>query len=741
MRPFLRSSVGVLVLAVGCDSSGPSTSDSLPSARSEGSTVVTSLSEGRLRELSDIQAKLDEVKSLDAAGFVAKYGVPFTTAPLPYDPLGAKGLDLIQASPLALDTAETSALGSAGFVVTAKKQYPSFLYGYESIYVSDLPVYVSADSILQAIHASFDSILKALETKSFSVKLLTILRSMHAALEAGAGSDLPLAARQDVDLYLSVALRLLGGSGTLVLGGNQSEVDSIVERAVLAEGHKEVNLFGAKRDYDFSQFAPRGHYADDEALSRYFRTMIWLGRTDLRLIEVLPDLSQIFRRRSVESAFVLRALFDAPTRAAYDSLDKAIGAFVGEHDDMTLGQLDSLLVDLKIPTAGDLATLSDATIAQTIVSGGYGAQRIASQLMVNGLGTGTSPFSSVFSILGQRYVLDSHVFSNVVRDRIAGWRMMPNPLDVGFAAMNNNQAGVLLEPELARYRYAPNLASMRILADSHPTDYWTANLYNEWLGMIRTLSPTKDVANPASVGMPHVTGTEAWGRRVLSAQLASWAELRHDTVLYTKQSYSGRGACEYPDAYVEPYPELFAKVGSFAARGNELVGPLATEAGLPNVTAYFTRLQSTAAILEAMAKNQRTGAPHAAEQLAFMNKMTFEHGCEGMSSFNGWYAKLFYEPEDALRDAPTIADVHTQPEDETGMEVGRVLHVATAGPRLMVVTVESCQGPHAYVGLASRYHELVTENFERLTDQQWIQRVYTTTPPPETPWLAPLIVK
>ena len=45
---------------------------------------------------------------------------------------------------------------------------------------------------------------------------------------------------------------------------------------------------------------------------------------------------------------------------------------------------------------------------------------------------------------------------------------------------------------------------------------------------------------------------------------ASWAELRHDTLLYAKQSYSAAAGCEYPDAYVDPYPAFYGKLEAFA---------------------------------------------------------------------------------------------------------------------------------------------------------------------------------
>ena len=253
---------------------------------------------------------------------------------------------------------------------------------------------------------------------------------------------------------------------------------------------------------------------------------------------------------------------------------------------------------------------------------------------------------------------------------------------------------------------------------------------------LRALSPTADVASPATVGLPTVAATEPWGRRLANTQLASWAELRHDTILYAKQSYTASEACEFPDAYVEPYPELYARIAAFAARGAALA--LSTE-----IDAYFARLQSAAATLEAMAKNQRTGAPHSAEQLAFINQLTFYEGCGSpgeVAGFDGWYAKLFFRPESAIELDPVVADVHTQPTEPGGEIVGNVLHVGTGLPRLMVVTVDTCSGARAYAGLASSYFERVTTNFDRLTDERW-QADLLSSPPPEVPWMANLVVK
>jgi hypothetical protein len=250
---------------------------------------------------------------------------------------------------------------------------------------------------------------------------------------------------------------------------------------------------------------------------------------------------------------------------------------------------------------------------------------------------------------------------------------------------------------------------MRILIDSYPTDYWSSSLYTLWLDALRSLSPGSEVEHPTDAGLPSVTGTAAWQRRVLNGQLGSWAELRHNTVLYVKQSYTSMPMCEYPDAYVEPNATFFARVVAFADRGKELVSELSalsSAAPLVDIGPYFDRLASLVGILQGMAEYERAGTPFTAEQMAFINRaVTWDTGC-ATTGVSGWYADLYYlgsgMDHDGLASSqyrPPIVDVHTQPADEAGNLVGRVLHVGTGQPRLMVVTVDTCTGPRAYAGL------------------------------------------
>ena len=741
-RSKLTQSSLLVVLSLLTACGGGSTTPGPKPPVVHGAPVSASLTAAQQAEIDRLSALQQSLAKLTPDELLAKAAVAFRPQ-LGYDPKGAKNLDAIQRSALKLNDTELAALGKNGFVISDRQRYPHFGYGYKTIYAQDLPVFVSADSILQAVHQSYDDILKAIELEALIPELESLLAGMRSKL--GAEASLETQTRQDVDLFLAVAAGLLADHAVApVAGASASEVAQLVDGAKAATGMKAIPLFGVDdRIIDFSQFKPRGHYTDDPRLGTYFRAMIWLGRMDLPFLHTDPATGQQqLVRRSVAAAFALRALLDDAALARWKRIDATVRAFVGEPDSMAPPDVDRLKTDLGLP-GYDIAGVTDAALAQAITAGAYGGQRILSQIVIQGNHSGAWPIDASFLFFGQRYTFDSHVFSNLVYDRVPG-RLMPNPLDVAYAAFGNDQAAALLGPELRRTPYAPALESMRRLGDEHGASFWDANLYNLWQGALRALSPNADIVQGA--GLPAVARTEAWGRRMLNTQLASWAQLRHDTILYVKQSYTTGAACEFPEAYVDPYPAFFAKLQAFAQAGQAVVSDLPLMSGSylgPRIGAYFGKLGQVTGILREMALLQRQGMPHKPEHLAFINQAvnTEPVGCAGPPGLRGWYADLFFDPNSALQFDPTIADVHTQPTDETGNPVGKVLHVGTGWARLLVTTIDTCMGPRAYAGVASSYHELITKDLQRLDDKDWLKRFDGPTAPEDVSWMGDLIVK
>ena len=174
---------------------------------------------GALREQADAAA------AYDAQAALAAYPVRFRDR-VSYDPGTSVGLDTIQGSALALDDRELGKLGEQGFVVSTRREFPTFLRGYAEIYSEHLPLYVSADSILESVHSSYDQILLGVERAILIPELDTLLSGMHGRIAA---SDADASVKRDADFYLLIARGLLGGTVPQpVAGADKARADAIV---------------------------------------------------------------------------------------------------------------------------------------------------------------------------------------------------------------------------------------------------------------------------------------------------------------------------------------------------------------------------------------------------------------------------------------------------------------------------------------------------------------------------------
>src|SRR5262249_45802862 len=160
---------------------------------------------------------------------------------------------------------------------------------------------------------------------------------------------------------------------------------------------------------------------------------------------------------------------------------------------------------------------------------------------------------------------------------------------------------------------------------------------------VRELSPNAE----RDAALPGVMKTNGWSRRMLGTQLASWAELRHDTLLYAKQSFTAMALCEYPDAYVKPYPSFFQALSRLAKKGAWPVGNRNFGGSKKLILDYFTRFGEVAEMLGEMAELEREKKPLRSEHIDFMNhavSVDGKHGgCTIIYEPGGWYADLHYD--------------------------------------------------------------------------------------------------
>jgi len=677
----------------------------------------------------------EEAKKLGVDKFLEMYPQPAFIAGVSYDALAAAGLDLIGAY-AGLTQAHNEVLAKNGFVAVAAADTRTFATTYLDIYDADLPVLVTADSLLFALHKSFDAMLMHFERTVLRDEMARMLEVSHTSLGQRLGKLPPelAAAAADLDVYLTVARALLTGHAEPV--GDSQDVKDRVARilaAATALQPAELELFGVEGPYDFSQLEPRGHYEDDTDLQTYFQAMIWLGRTDLPMVVYDEDQKPLFNRRGLDAAFLLHhVLQDSGAEIHWKRIDRTISLLIGERDSMSPADMTAYMKAVGAQTPEALVKLSDEAAYKALIDGDYGLQRIMSQIMFTDPNAPQQLLPRVFHLMGQRFTIDSYVFNNVTYDRVQDLRtgkkvtrMLPSELDVQFV-LGNNSAAHHLEPELDEHGYQGTLHEMRFLVDSHPQEFWDANFYNGWLAAIRSLGEHAEFDS-----LPEAMRTAAWADKGLNTQTASWAELRHDTLLYVKQSYSAGNECEYPDAYVEPVPAFYGRLAHLGELGLDLTGELGGEGfDVAAAKGFFAHLTDVATTLEAIAQKEIDGQALTTPEHDFL-RGTIEMeavGC-GDAHYDGWYGKLFFDPLKIAEFEPTIADVHTAPTDAAGNPKGWVLHAATGRPMLLVFTLEDCSGTRAYVGPVSSFHSVLTEGYDRQTDSAWAETLGGAAPP------------
>jgi hypothetical protein len=326
--------------------------------------------------------------------------------------------------------------------------------------------------------------------------------------------------------------------------------------------------------------------------------------------------------------------------------------------------------------------------------------------------------------------------------------MMPSGLDV-MAALGNDLAVRLQEPELRRWHYAGNLAALRDVVAGLPAHYWEQNVYGGWLNALRELNV--DLSHETA--LPQVFRSAAWQRKQLQTQLASWSELRHDTLLYAKASYSVP-QCEVPAAYVEPYPRFYAALARIARRAAQQLDGVPAPASrygggwfrqqptTETYTVFYGRMAEHLETLERLALKEIAQQPFTPAEQQFLQttisqrgNVLFGSGALTVQVYDGWYTSLIYGFNEEIQNhwQATIADVHTD------LQHGQVLEVGVGRVNYCVAVIDQRDHPTAFVGPVYSYYEFPQPISDRMTDEQWQMQIQKRNLPPRPAFITPLV--
>ena len=368
---------------------------------------------------------------------------------LPVDLSQVKGLDLTE-----LTNGQRSMLSRNGFVVTPPKagEFREFYQVYEIGRYTEMPVFITTDSVYHVYHLIFDKMLRDLETGYFIADLKSLTTTMLAATTAQYqslnGTPLEDPALRNV-AYFAVADRLLGLSDSvpaeandlfnaelaLINGGSAATFSPIWDRPDLAPDMRLIE--------DYSQYIPRGHYTRSEDLKMYFKAMMWYGRLTFRLVDDFETRRALLLVQALRSA---AASDGTPAVTLWENIYEPTVFIVGKADD--LGYIEyGALSDQVFGADPDLGSFADPALFAHF-------QELAKTLpppQINSMWVwirqDKQKVTKGFRFMGQRFTLDEYVFGQVIWRNVGTLekpRGLPKALDF-FAAMGSDEA--LQHPE------------------------------------------------------------------------------------------------------------------------------------------------------------------------------------------------------------------------------------------------------------------------------------------------------
>ncbi|MDX9893178.1 MAG: DUF3160 domain-containing protein [Patescibacteria group bacterium] len=501
---------------------------------------------------------------------------------------------------------------------------------------------------------------------------------------------------------------------------------------------------------DYTQFKPRSHYTKNDILKSYFIAMMWYGRMGFPLTS--PELTR--------DALLITAqvnnlkVSDQDLSKLWSDFAAVINFFVGEVDDLTPYQYTDVIKKVYGSTTSpadfaDSQKLNDF-IAQAKAD--LPAPKIISEALwvFDDGGQRDELLNDLkqFRFMGQRFTPDAYIINNLTQGAGAPepetGQMLPSmptalmPIHI-LQPQNrlvekylddwvNDPERIVQQDRQSDKIIAKVLNRLQAEFATYDNNTWLKNIYWRWLNLFRPL------LGVYGEGYPYFMQTQAWQQKNLGTVLGSFTELKHDTLLYAKQSYAELGAgmpedLELPPVvkgYVEPDLVFWNRLISLAQTTK--TGLDLRDAMPEDYKDKYDTFIDAIEFLRDIAKQELLDQKISDEDFEKLRTISF-------------VLRQVAEPlpgqELTTREkrAGIIADIHTD------ALKGQILYEATGKPYIIYVAVKDINGTRLTRGVVFNHYEFADKLGERLADEDWQAKVYegASSLPPADIWSAELI--
>ena len=619
----------------------------------------------------------------------------------------------------------TQQLGKEGFAIVPAAHEQLF-HVYEANDYVNFPNFVTTDLYLQLFHLYFDCTLRDVEEQKLDSLVGLLCNRCYSAVTLRCQNEKDKRLKEAAEwlkAYFIIASSLQNPGSVAATGKYADDIASEVEKVNSSENDLSAYLGYTEVKYPYSLYRPRGHYTRSEKLKNYFRVMMWL-----QTVNFGTDIEWQF-----DCALMLADIVGSNKNIAtlYRSITEPITYLMGQPDNVDIMQVYDVMHATGLTLQAlinDKAKLADMKKKVEAIAN--------KQTRIKPKYLRTSVFK--INLMPQRYQPDAEVLQEMVDyDNDPTKRGLPKGLDV-FAAMGVSAAErILLQEQHEATRWNGYLPMMERMKSRMGEVDWQETMAKRWMKTLQTVSQ-KDQR------MPYFMQSPLWDKKNLNAMLASWAELKHDAILYAKQPMGAEcGGGGPPDpvtkAYVEPNVTFWKKAIELVNATTDILkryGLLTEKAETAS-----TSLLEEAEMLLRLSEKELAGKKLSDEEYDQLAKIG--------SSFEYISLDLVRQPSQDLwgwsdvqgpdKKVALVADVYTANADNNPEHAILYEAVGLADEIYVVVEIEGML--YLTRGAVLSYREFRRPTtMQRLTDEEWQEHLDSNPRDGVPEWMEEIIV-
>lgn len=596
---------------------------------------------------------------------------------------------------------------------------------YEKNDYTLFPNFVTTDLYLQLFHLYFDTMMRKVEEGKLCGVIADMCLKMHKWMVNRAANDkVSKAAAEWCQAYFAVAYQLIADKKLAVPELYAEMAENEYKKAVDADDGYSVFLGYTDVKFAYGLFRPRGHYTRSELCKRYFRAMMWL-----QSVPFGTDKDEQLKRAALIAEMLKE---DASMRKAYNTVADPITFLMGPPDNVTILQV------------GDIMTQQGVNAVKLI---GGGKPLDTFRKTVEALADKQTRIKPKFenasrvkiNFMPQRYQPDGEVLQEMCDyDNIKTKRDVPMGLDV-MAAMGSTAAERILIDELKQDQqwegFKPHLADMKKMMSGVD---WKACVSNRWLDALNAVNTDNDAR------LPYFMKTPQWDKKDLNATLASWAELKHDAILYAKQPFAaecGDGSLPQPTvvAFVEPHVAFWKKAIALLDGTRDVLTKY--QLLTPNIEEITNEVREEAEFLLKISEKELAGKTLTDEEYNSLRYIgaTFEHLSLEMLKEPDQVLQGWSDVQGTDKSVAIVADVYTANGNNNPDK--SILFEAVGPANEIYVVVEINGLLYLTRGAVLSYREFKRPlNLPRMNDEEWQEHLKTSPDTGKPSWLKEIII-